>query len=183
MNTTHDATLDRDDCLAVAVTQYVKAIEAGSSPSAEEWLARYPEVAAELADFFAAHEEVDRLAAPLRAAVGADTGIFAVSKDVPPVAELPAPRSFGDYEVLGEIGRSGMGIVYKARQKSLNRLVALKMVLPGGRTSDDLRRFLRAEAEVAANLEHPHIVPVHEVGEWNDQPYISMQLIEGQTLA
>ncbi|HYT95493.1 MAG TPA: serine/threonine-protein kinase [Gemmataceae bacterium] len=183
MNTTPEITLDRDDCLAAAVTEYVKAVEAGQTVAAEAWLARYPEVAGELADFFAAHAEVDRLAAPLRTALGAATVPFATSEEGSTRPALPAPPSFGDYEVLEEIGRSGMGVVYKARQRSLNRLVALKMVRPGGRTPDDLRRFLRAEAEMAASLEHPHIVPVHEVGECDGQPYLCMQLIEGETLA
>lgn len=93
------------------------------------------------------------------------------------------PSDFGDYELLQEIARGGMGVVFLARQKRLNRIVALKMILTGGfATEDEIRRFL-AEAESAASLNHPGIVQIFEVGCVQGQHFFSMEFVDGKSLA
>jgi WD40 repeat protein len=95
----------------------------------------------------------------------------------------PAPTRFGDYELLEEIARGGMGVVYKARQISLDRLVAIKMILFGPlATADQIRRF-RTEASAAGCLQHPNIAAVHEVGLHGNQHYLVMDFVDGPNLA
>ena len=91
-------------------------------------------------------------------------------------------RYIGDYETISVLGQGGMGVVYKARQLSLNRLVALKMIRNAEFASDDQVRRFQNEAEAVATLDHPGIVPIYEVGTYEDQRYFSMKLVEGQGL-
>ena len=97
---------------------------------------------------------------------------------------LPAdpPSRFADFELLEEIGRGGMGVVYRARQLSLDRFVAIKMLLPGLSGADHLRRFER-EASTAARLQHPNIVAIHQVGAWLGRQYLVMDFVAGRNLA
>jgi serine/threonine-protein kinase len=168
--------VDREERLALALTHALDAVQSGERPDLE------------------AYCDGDRtMAAELRELLGmASIANFPrhVSPTLPDDRQIeprrvpdPPPSRFGDYEILREIGRGGMGIVYRARQISLQRDVALKLTLQGALTGPAERERFRIEAESAAKLEHPNIVPVHDVGEYEGRPYLSMQLVEGETLA
>jgi hypothetical protein len=170
--TLEPTTSDRERLLDEVVTAYLKEAGGGRTADPDAWLARYPELASELKEFLADRAAVERLAVPLRSVAPAG---------------LPT-EAVGDYVLLEEIARGGMGVVYRARQRSLSRVVALKMVLAGRLASSaDVERF-RREAEAAAQLDHPHVVPIYEVGEWRSGessvavPYFSMKLIDGRSL-
>lgn len=133
----------------------------GKKPRREDVIARHPALEKEIREIF----ENERLAE-------------SILKQDPP---LP---SFGDdYEVLKEIGRGGMGIVYKANQKSLNRTVAIKTIIDGALASESHVKRFRREAQAVAKLQHPNIITVHEVGEQEGQHFFSMDYIEGRSLA
>lgn len=109
-------------------------------------------------------------------------GIATVKLNHVPSQPLPAGRIFGDYELLEEISRGSMGVVWKARQRGLNRIVALKAISSGVlATTEDVARF-RSEAETVANLKHPNVVSIHEIGEHDGLHFFSMDFIEGRTL-
>src|SRR5205814_2953881 len=114
---------------------YLEAVDAGTAPTAAEVIARHPELAGELTAFFADDARLQRLAPPRGTLV----------------------KYFGDYELLEPLGRGGMGVVYKATQVSLGRVVALKMILAGGAASADVKQRFQAEADAAARLDHPQI--------------------------
>jgi WD40 repeat protein/tRNA A-37 threonylcarbamoyl transferase component Bud32 len=121
----------------------------------------------------------------VRALRQADEGKSAPRKQDPEAvpAILPAPKQVGDYDILAEVGRGGMGVVYKARHRGLHRLVALKMVLAGEFASPTQELRFRLEAELAARVQHPNIVQVYEIGSYEGRPFLALEWIEGGSLA
>ncbi len=173
---------EREQRLNEAIASYYQAREAGQAPDRAAFLAKHPDLTDELAAFLD-----DKAVFEKRAGEGAAPPSEAATVGGADPAAAPAPLGkveyFGDYELLEEIARGGMGVVYRARQASLNRPVALKMILAGSLASAaDVQRF-HTEAEAAALLEHPNIVPIYEVGEHEGRHYFSMKLITGGSLA
>lgn len=161
----------RDELLATLLTELTEARQQGASVDLEAVTQQHPELAQELRQLWAA--------AQIAEAFGAKP-----SQPTPTVSETEFDQTeLGDYELLDEVGRGGMGIVYKARQKSLGRVVALKTLRHVDEPSaTELLRF-RNEAEASARLDHPNIVPVFDVGEESGQFYFTMRYLQGTTLA
>src|SRR5262249_45917531 len=173
---------DKFSQLDQIIAEYLQAVEAGQPLDQSVLLAAHPEVADDLAAFFADYAKAEDAVAPLRPAAIAEAETVAPG-DSSGLSRGAVPRAFGDYELLEEIAHGGMGVVYKARQVSLSRTVALKMILAGQLASpEDVQRF-RIEAEAAANLDHPNIVPIYEVGDYDGQQFFTMKFIDGGSLA
>jgi HEAT repeat protein/tRNA A-37 threonylcarbamoyl transferase component Bud32 len=163
----HDEPNRFDEILA----EYLIRIDRGEEVDREEFIRQHPEVGEELRAYFADADAVDD-------AIGSESAL--PDGDEGP---LPVIRYLGDYELFAVIGRGGMGVVYKARQRSLDRIVAVKMIQsrwlaePGS-----VERFHR-EARAAATLQHPNIVRIHEIGKHENWHYFSMDYVEGLSLA
>jgi WD40 repeat protein len=182
MNNESTVSYPREQRVEEVLAFYLEAARTGQAPDRGELLARHPDLADELQSFFADHDLVRDLAEPLRLDAAASHTPSPACGDTTMLSPETPSRRFGDYEILEEIARAGMGIVYRARQVSLDRIVALKMVQPGGREPEDLERFLHTEARAVAGLDHPHIVPVYDFGTCEGRPFFSMKLIEGGSL-
>jgi hypothetical protein len=169
----HDQRLER------VLAEFLHAVEDGSAPDRAALLRQHPDLAPDLESFFRNRDALERIAKPIKQQAP-DLAETIGASDSP---NGPTVRYFGDYELLEEIARGGMGVVYKARQVSLDRLVALKMILAGQLASGaDIKRF-RLEAEAAAQLDHPNIVPIHEIGTHEGHQYYAMQYVDGPSLA
>jgi serine/threonine-protein kinase len=165
-----------DQRLANVLSDVTDAICRGELIDIEALCEQNPEIAGELKRLLGAVLVTDTAGAV------ADEGLAGGSSPTSRWQRLSLPTTVGDYELIEELGRGGMGVVFRARQISLGREVAVKMILRGRLASDaDLSRFL-AEASATAKLEHPHIVPVYDVGDVDGRPFFSMQLIDGVTL-
>jgi serine/threonine-protein kinase len=168
--------LTRDARLAQVLAEVSDRQRRGEPPDVDDLSRCYPDLADELRQL---------LAIAQLAEVVARSGQTLTQSASSAVNHQSAalPRVFGDYELVEELGRGGMGVVYKAWEKSLNRFVAVKLILRGEHASDiDLARF-RGEAQAAAGLTHPNIVPVFKVDACDGQAFFSMKYVEGQTLA
>jgi branched-chain amino acid transport system substrate-binding protein len=161
---------DRASRLTEAIASFLDASERGDRPEREAFLALYPEIREELGAFLERYDAMESLAGPLR--------------ELACIGPLPEPLGrFGQYELLSVIDGGGMGVVYRARQTSLNREVALKISRAGrSATAEELENF-RAEARAAAAMRHPNIVPIHDCDELHGQLFFTMDLIEGGPLA
>jgi serine/threonine protein kinase/WD40 repeat protein/tetratricopeptide (TPR) repeat protein len=155
--------------------EFVERHRRGERPAVAEYVERHPELAADIRDLFPALIQVEKL----KPAAGDLTGAF-VPQGVP--SDGPAPERLGDYRLLREIGRGGMGVVYEAEQESLGRHVALKVLPPNALLSGNHLERFRREAKAAARLHHTNIVPVFGVGECGGTHYYAMQFIRGEGL-
>ena len=171
---------DSDERLAQIIEQLVNATDEDSADLLETAVRSNPELAEEIRELYG----VARFATDIGVLnqLG-ETQILSGTGPLHDDSWSAVGSQLGDYELLEEIGRGGMGVVYRAHQKSLDRVVALKMIPNAAfAASTDIAR-LRGEAIAAARLNHPNIVPVYEVGEHDEQPWFSMQYIQGETLS
>jgi serine/threonine protein kinase/Flp pilus assembly protein TadD len=191
---------DPEDLLDLVFNEALLREEQGEDPQADEYIRRFPQFHSLIQDQFDVFKALrpDGLHCPGRAghttwAAPARETDHALDRTgveksgaTPPVGATPSTAGWPEvpgYEIVGELGRGGMGVVYQARQKGLNRLVALKVVLGGAHAGPEERARFRREAEAVACLQHPHIVQIHEIGEAGGIPFFSLELVDGGSLA
>src|SRR5579884_2073632 len=150
------------------IDQFAERLRRGERPALSEYVQQYPELADEIRELFPTLVMMEQLK-PTSADDGCASG--------------QRPERIGDYRLLREIGRGGMGVVYEAEQLSLGRHVALKVLSGDSLTNPTYLERFRREAKAAARLHNPNIVPVFGVGEHEGVHYYAMQFIDGQTLA
>ncbi|MBP86508.1 MAG: protein kinase [Planctomycetaceae bacterium] len=172
---TRETNVQRDEALALLLADLTDQANDGQHVDIHAVCEEHPDLADELRELWGAVMIAD--------AAGSSEATSDSTAQEAPALSFDLPCRFGDYELQEEVGRGGMGVVYRARQLSLNREVALKMILRGQFASDADRERFQAEAEAVARLDHPGIVPVFEVGEIDGQPYFSMKYVKGQTLS
>ena len=148
---------------------FLTALQRGDAPEIEEFVALHPEHAERM------RQSLRRVAA-IQNAVARRSLLPTSESSQPPRLTVPG------YEVLGELGRGGMGIVYEARELGLDRIVALKMIRGAVNLGDESRSRFQREAKAVAKLQHPNIVQIYQIGEHDGQPFISLELVEGGNL-
>lgn len=168
--------------LEAILAEYVVAEESGRTPSADEWIARFPKYQSELKEFLSLRRGFERFSSPLRDDFGSTLQMHRAGSIVGVDSKMSFPLTFGRYQLLGELGHGGMGVIYRARQDGLEREVALKMIHVGRFASESLRQRFRVEAIAVGRLNHSAIVPVYDVGEVEGQPYYTMKLLSGGDL-
>lgn len=165
----------REEALNSVLANLLDALGRGEPVDLPAWQARYPAFADELADLITARQEVSGALQASHPPKG---------KEVPEASKVTGlVGTLGDYELLEVLGAGGMGRVYKARQRSLGRFVALKVIRTGATANEADRLRFRTEADAAARLDHPNIVPVYEIGEHDGRPYIAGRYVEGGPLS
>jgi serine/threonine-protein kinase len=180
----HDA--EREAQLDEVLAAYLEGVEAGwAAPDLARLQACYPHLAGDLARFFADQQRVERVTRALRPApLPADAATLTVADGPRPAG--PPEGSLAvvpGYDLLGEVSRGGMGVIYRARHQASGRVVALKMILAGALSAPDERERFRAEVQAVAALRHPGIVTLYDVGDAPSGPYYTMEYVEGGSLA
>ncbi len=177
------------DCTSLEqiIARFVQDCEAGVAVDTRQILAAHPALAAELSEFFETNEQFTAAAQAVRNELSTQKSNLATTLGTggqhPSSLALNPPKVFGDYAILEEIDRGGMGVVYKAVHVHLGRTVALKLIRSGELASEEEIARFRSEAEAAAALSHPGIVPIYEVGRLHGLVYYTMAFIEGRSLA